>query len=162
DQGGGKVYTLKNKPREVSTHEVGIHIPNTFIPFQNRLYLSDSLLQRTYVLDLSQENGLSEEALVLWKDFSDCAYTPDGGCISKRGYLHIALWDGSAIGVFDKDGSTMQHIVLPVLKPTNCTLLDNRWLYVTSAREGMTGEQLGVYPLSGKTLVVDLGDDYEY
>ena len=134
----------------------------SLIFFGDRLYLSDSLLRHTYILQLKDLNFLSSNDLTLWKDFSDCDYTPDGGFISKRGYLHIALWDGSAIGVFDMDGNLMHEIVLPVLKPTNCVLFDNRWLYVTSAKEGMTKEQLLKYPLSGKTLQVDLGVDYEY
>lgn len=158
----GKIYTWNNHNNVMKSHELGIHIPNTFIFSEDCVYLSDSLLQRTYILQLKDLNFLSRDDLTLWKDFSDCTYTPDGGFISKRGYLHIALWDGCAIAVFDKDGNLMHEIVLPVLKPTNCVLLNNRWLYVTSAKEGMTKEQLLKYPLSGRTLQVDLGVDYEY
>ncbi|QTE85286.1 SMP-30/gluconolactonase/LRE family protein [Shewanella algae] len=162
EQTVGKIYTLNSHDNDMKVHQLGIHIPNTFIPSEDCVYLSDSLLQRTYILNLKDLNCLTCDNLILWKDFSDYHFTPDGGCISERGYLHIALWDGAAIGVFDKDGNVMHEIVLPVLKPTNCTLLDNRWLYVTSAREGMTESQLHKYPLSGRTLLVDLGVDYVY
>lgn len=162
EQAVGTIYTLNNHDNEMKIHQLGIHIPNTFISYEDRVYISDSLLKRTYLCEPKDFNYITKDDLTLWKDFSDCAYTPDGGCISKRGYLHIALWDGSAVGVFDKDGNVIHKIVLPVLKPTNCVLSDNRWLYVTSAREGMTEEQLHKYPLSGKTLLVDLGVDYEY
>nr|WP_275659358.1 SMP-30/gluconolactonase/LRE family protein [Shewanella insulae] len=158
----GKIYTWNNHDNEMKAHQLGIHIPNTFISSEGLVYLSDSLLKRIYTFELKGMNCLTSDDLTLWKDFSDCSYTPDGGCVSKRGYLHIALWDGSAIGVFDKGGNLMHEIELPVLKPTNCTLLDNRWLYVTSAKEGMTKEQLLKYPLSGKTLLVDLGVEYEF
>lgn len=161
NQAVGKLYTLDHN-KALKAYELGIRIPNTFIPSNDLLYVSDSLVQCTYTIKLQQGNIIDRGSLTLWKDFSNCTYTPDGGCISTQGYLHIALWDGSAVGVFDSSGNVMKTISLPVLRPTSCVFLGNRWLYVTSAREGMTDEQLSEYPLSGKTLVVDLGNDYEY
>ncbi|MFA0473270.1 SMP-30/gluconolactonase/LRE family protein [Vibrio sp. 10N.222.51.E8] len=158
----GEIYTLNAAGNEVIAHRLGIHIPNTFIAHKSRLYLSDSLKKRTYVVDLNRQGCPIKSTLTLWKDFSNFSYTPDGGCISEKGYLHIALWGGAAISVFDQNGNTMREIALPVLNPTNCVLLDSRWLFVTSAQEGMTEVQLNEYPLSGKTLFLDLGSDYEY
>ncbi len=98
----------------------------------------------------------------MWKDFSNEEYTPDGGFLSDRGYVHLALWDGAAILVLNQNGEEVNKIKLPVLRPTNCSIYKNRWLYVTSASDDMTNEQLELYPLSGKTLVVDLGNNYEF
>lgn len=161
DREAGKIYTL-DKNKMFNAYKLGIHIPNTFIVFNDNLYISDSLKQCTYTLKFKVDGLLDTESLTLWRDFSNCSYTPDGGCISQKGYLHIALWDGAAVGVFNQKGDVIKTISLPVLRPTNCILLENRWLYVTSAREGMTNAQLRQYPLSGKTLVVDLGVSYEY
>ncbi|GAL22066.1 gluconolactonase [Vibrio maritimus] len=157
----GKIYVLE-KNKTLKAHDLGIHIPNTFISSNEHIYVSDSLKKCTYVVNVEENNVIDENSLRIWKNFSNCSYTPDGGCISSKGYLHIALWDGASIGVFDQNGKNMKKIHLPVLKPTNCIISENRWLYVTSAKEGMTQKQLNKYPLSGKTLVVDLGDDYEY
>lgn len=142
-------------------YDLGIHIPNTFIQAGNKVFISDSLKQCTYLLEIEHLKK-GEVALKVWKDFSKFDYTPDGGTLSRRGNLHIALWDGAAVAVFDQNGKMLQLIDLPVLKPTNCEIYNNRWLYVTSAREDMTPAQLEQYPLSGKTLMVDLGNNYEY
>lgn len=156
----GKIYCVDSNGNVLS-YKLGIHIPNTFIYADNNLFISDSLKQYVYILDLTnfKEGNVS---LKVWKDFSKFDYTPDGGCISKKGFIHIALWNGAAIIVLDQNGKLMRLIELPVLKPTNCEIHNNRWLYVTSAREGMTPAQLKQYPLSGNTLVVDLGNNYEY
>jgi sugar lactone lactonase YvrE len=154
----GKIYR-QDLSGKIEAFDLGIHIPNTFIQVENKVFISDSLKQCTYELNLAT---LEEKSQTLWRDFSEHRYTPDGGCVSDRGYLHIALWDGASIGVFDITGALMRYIDLPVLRPTNCQILDNRWLYVTSASENMTEEQKIKYPQSGKTLVLDLGNNYEY
>ncbi|MEJ2767034.1 SMP-30/gluconolactonase/LRE family protein [Photobacterium sp. MCCC 1A19761] len=154
----GKIYRLDKKGR-VNVYELGVRIPNTFIEFDNKLLVSDSLKQRIYEIDLIHSQ---EPQLRLWKDFSSSNYTPDGGCLSERGYVHVALWDGSAIAVMDENGKVVRKVDLPVLRPTNCIIYANRWLYVTSAYEGMTEAQLEKYPLSGKTLEIDLGSNYDY
>lgn len=156
----GLIYTIVNG--EITPYDFGIGIPNTFVYDEEYLYISDSYNKKTYKIKTTSSLRFESEGLQLWKDFSDKDYTPDGGCISEKGYLHIALWGGGAVGVYDKYGNTKKMITLPVLQPTNCIILDNRWLFITSAFEGMTEEQLKEYPLSGQTLVVDLGNNYEY
>lgn len=156
----GKIY-YRDCYGITSSYEFGIHIPNTFTQIGNNILISDSLKKCIYALEItSLQDGIVE--LKEWKDLSTFEYTPDGGCLSYKGNLHIALWNGAAVAIFNKHGEMLKLIKVPVLKPTNCEIYNNRWLYVTSAREGMTAAQLKQYPLSGNTLVVDLGDNYEY
>lgn len=149
---------------ENRSYDLDIHIPNTFIQTDGYIYISDSFKKHMYILNLDvlYSGSVNVCDLKLWMDFTGSNFTPDGGCISDRGFLHVALWGGASVAVFNKSGQLMQRIALPVLQPTNCELYDNRWLYVTSACEGMSMQQLEKYPLSGKTFVVDLGDRYEY
>ncbi|EKO4006425.1 SMP-30/gluconolactonase/LRE family protein [Vibrio fluvialis] len=154
----GNIYIL-NEGRELFTYNLGVNIPNTFIELEDSILVSDSLSKCIYKFTLQ---GKNEDKLTLWKSFSKEAYTPDGGCLSDKGYIHVALWDGAAVLVMNKNGEEVKKIEIPVLRPTNCVIYKNRWLYITSASEDMTNKQLELYPWSGKTLVVDLGENYEF
>ncbi|MEZ8544031.1 SMP-30/gluconolactonase/LRE family protein [Vibrio splendidus] len=161
DEKAGKIYHVDIQG-VVKSYNLGIHIPNTFIEIDNGVFLSDSLKKKIYFLNVGNIGDFDDTTLGMWNDFSKYDYTPDGGCLSQKGYLHIALWGGAAIGIFSKSGMLMKYIPLPVLQPTNCVIYNNRFLYVTSAREGMSAEHLIEFPLSGQTIVVDLGSNYEY
>lgn len=130
------------------------NIPNTFIELENEILISDSLKQCVYSIGKNFDKKIVK---ILWKDFSDSCYTPDGGCRDKHGNIYISMWDGYCVLILDNNGDEINRIRLPVPRPTNCVLVDERWLYVTSAREGLTERQLEKYPLSGNVFVVDIG-----
>lgn len=155
DMGEGELYTVNTeglKPIE----GLSFHIPNTFIELDGDILISDSLEQKTYKISLNFDKAPSKE---LWKDFSNSKATPDGGCADSDGNIYIAMWDGACIMVLDEKGKTIKTISIPVPKPTNCITVDDRWLYVTSAREGLTDAELLSSPLSGSVIIVDLGAD---
>lgn len=158
----GKLYIYDSYHKSNYCFELGIHIPNTFIQLKEKLYISDSLKQKTYKLDLTNINYKEKLTLDLWRDFSDERYTPDGGCLSSGGFLHIALWGGNGVGVFKETGELVSMIDIPALQPTNCKIYRSRWLFITTAKEGMSERQLSYYPSSGKTFMIDLGENYEY
>ena len=69
----------------------------------------------------------------------------------------ISLWDGAGIGVFTKAGELKQTVQLPVLRPTNCKYDSERSaLWVTSASDDLTLDQLVEYPESGSTFTFDV------
>ena len=77
---------------------------------------------------------------------------PDGMTSDTRGNLWIAMWGGAALTKWDPaTGRLLQTIPIPALNVTSCAfggegLTD---LYITSARKGMSNEQLAKYPLTG-------------
>lgn len=77
---------------------------------------------------------------------------PDGMTSDTKGNLWIAMWGGAAITVWEPNrGVLLGMIPLPCLNPTCPTFggKDLDTLFVTSARVGMTEEQLSQYPHSG-------------
>ena len=73
------------------------------------------------------------------------------------GLVFIALWDDSAIAVFNENGILLKKLTLPFLRPTNCKFnAISSQLWVTSAFEGLSKEQKKLFPESGNTLVYDL------
>jgi sugar lactone lactonase YvrE len=77
---------------------------------------------------------------------------PDGMTSDTDGNLWVAMWGGAALTKWDPvSGRLLQTIPIPALNVTSCAfgsegLTD---LYVTSARKGMSNEQLAKYPLTG-------------
>ncbi|MCF3108092.1 SMP-30/gluconolactonase/LRE family protein [Niabella sp. CC-SYL272] len=82
---------------------------------------------------------------------------PDGMAIDTEGMLWIALWDGWKVARYDPGtGKMVCSISLPVARVTSCTfggaaLTD---LYITTAKAGLTEEELKKQPLAGSLFVV--------
>ena len=84
---------------------------------------------------------------------------PDGMTIDNAGNLYIAMWAGSAVTVWDGEtGTYLYSIGVPVLNVT-CPVFGGDQmdeLFITTARVGMSDEQLKKYPLSGGVFRVKL------
>jgi len=77
---------------------------------------------------------------------------PDGMTSDAEGMLWVALWGGARLSRWDPvTGQLLEAIPVPALNITSCAfggpdLID---LYITTARKGLSAEQLVKYPLSG-------------
>jgi sugar lactone lactonase YvrE len=77
---------------------------------------------------------------------------PDGMTSDVEGMLWVALWGGAKLTRWNPaTGQLVAEIPIPALNVSSCAFggPDLTDLYVTSARKGMTAEQLAKYPLSG-------------
>lgn len=77
---------------------------------------------------------------------------PDGMTIDAEGMLWVAFWGGSCVARFHPDtGEWLQRIELPVSQVTSCCFGGDgqEELYITSARTGLSEEQLSKEPLAG-------------
>lgn len=83
----------------------------------------------------------------------------DGSTIDADGYLWNARFAGSCLIRFAPDGRVDRVVELPVTNPTCCCFggPDLRTLYVTSARFGLSPEQLARNPAEGAILAVYAG-----
>ena len=82
---------------------------------------------------------------------------PDGMTIDRDGMLWIAHWDGWQVTRWDPGaGTQLLSLSLPVARVTSCTFggADFQDLYITTARVGLTEEQLAQQPLAGRLFVV--------
>lgn len=144
-------YHTNGITHRIDDSEIGI--PNSFISNGDSILISDSSEKLIYEVN----NFREFRQKTIWANFSKNCYTPDGGCIDDDNRIYIAMWDGFRVGVFDCLGVEISKIDLPVPRPTNCTIVDNKWLYVTTAKDGLSEKELNKFPLSGKVFVVDLG-----
>ena len=82
---------------------------------------------------------------------------PDGLTLAPDGVLLSTLFDGSAILRISREGEIQGKIALPVPRPTSCTVVPGPepTLYVTTARLGLSPDDLRMSYLSGSLLVAD-------
>jgi sugar lactone lactonase YvrE len=80
----------------------------------------------------------------------------DGSIVDAEGYLWNARWNGYCVIRISPQGEVVQTIDVPVPK-VSCPALggdDLRTLYLTTAREGMSSEELEREPTSGSVFAV--------
>jgi sugar lactone lactonase YvrE len=83
---------------------------------------------------------------------------PDGMTIDRQGKLWIAHWDGWQLARWDpQTGKKLVSIPMPVSRVTSCTFggANLQDLYITSARKGLTDQQLKEQPLAGSLFVIE-------
>jgi xylono-1,5-lactonase len=83
--------------------------------------------------------------------FADEEGYPDGMTTDADGNVWVAHWGGSRVTQRDAAGRVLQTIALPVPHVTNVAFgrADLSDLYITSARKGLSAQQLAAAPLSG-------------
>jgi L-arabinonolactonase len=84
---------------------------------------------------------------------------PDGATVDAEGFLWSALYGGSRVVRIAPDGSVDRTIELPVEQPTSCQFAGPNLdvLFITTARQRLTQEQLAQQPLAGALLAADVG-----
>jgi len=84
---------------------------------------------------------------------------PDGLTVDAQDHIWSVHWDGGRVTRYAPDGSVERTIELPVSRPTACAFagpeLDH--LVITTARIGLTDEQLAQQPLAGSVLCLKPG-----
>lgn len=126
------------------------HIPNGFIIVGEKLLVADSWEKR--ILEYHSE---TLELRGTWSDLSSLGLTPDGGFLSRCGHVMIALWDDSAIGVFDDNGRLQKKIDLPIKRPTNCVQKGEDLIVTSSKLDETQSLKPERSTLDGKTLSIE-------
>ena len=148
----GYIYIVKKN--EISLLDNEIHVPNSFIQISKRkILISDSLKKEIWSYSIDHVTGdFSKE---LWAKI-DSPAVPDGGCIIN-GLIFIALWDDASIGIFSSEGDLLRKVDVPAKRPTNWKYHPiSSKLWVTSAREDLSINQIKTYPSSGDTFIYNL------
>ena len=127
-------------------------------PDGSRMYYADSPLRRVDVFDYDPATG-EASARRAFADLSEAEGVPDGLTVAADGCVWVAMWGGSALRRFTPEGQPDAVLPVPVSQPTSCAfggpeLAD---LDITSARDGLTEDQLATQPLAGRLLHVRPG-----
>jgi sugar lactone lactonase YvrE len=137
----------------------GFRVTNgpAFSPDGKVMYANDSALQVTYRYDLTPDGTpLNRHEFAR---FNEGEGYPDGMTVDAEGCLWIAFWDGWCLRRLSPNGERLSELRLPVQRPTSCTFggRDLDRLFITSARIGLTENDLASQPSAGGLFMTQVG-----
>jgi sugar lactone lactonase YvrE len=121
------------------------------------LLFGDTLAQTIYAFDYDRGAGTIGRRRVFahTPDFGH----PDGSCLDADGCLWNARFGGGALLRYKPDGTIDRVVKLPVRNPTSCAFGGHglSTLFVTSARFGLSRDEIAANPNEGALLALDVG-----
>jgi sugar lactone lactonase YvrE len=147
----GSLYRL-DPDGSCSRMQSHIHVPNSIAwsPDDRIMYFADTHVSLLWAYDYDLAHGTLRNERV----FADCTNRPgrpDGSCVDAEGCLWNAEYGGGRVVRYRADGRIDQVIELPVSNVTCCCFggekLDT--LYISTARQKMSAEQIAREPLAG-------------
>lgn len=120
-------------------------------PDGRTMYYIDSPTRRVFAFDYDPASGElgNRRTIVI---IPDGGGFPDGMTVDKEGMLWVAQWDGWQVSRWDPlTGEQIGSVPVPAARVTSVAFGGPELgeLYITTARIGLTGEQLGKQPAAG-------------
>jgi sugar lactone lactonase YvrE len=117
---------------------------------RHTFYFIDTFRRVILAYDYSAAAGTIANRRVFARTVEADGY-PDGMAVDAEGHVLVAFWGGWKVIRYDPDGKIEREIPFPVANPTACAFggKDLDELYVTTARLGLTPEQLAAQPTAG-------------
>jgi L-arabinonolactonase len=154
----GTLYRLDPR-RGCIAHFNGIRTPNSLAwsPDGTLMYFADSRSQIIHAYAYDTSTGEIGQPRVFHS--VEPPAIPDGATVDADGCLWSAQYGGGRVVRITPDGRIDCSIELPVQQPTSCQFVgpDLDVLFITTARQRMTEEQLAQQPLAGALLAVEVG-----
>lgn len=154
----GNLYRLDaDKTFTVMESNVICSNGNDWSPDGRKMYYTESFRYAIVVYDFDPDTGVISNRLPFATLNSNGGGFPDGMTVDADGFVWSNVVGLGQIHRYDPQGKLERIIQLPVPRATDCTFggPDLKTLYVTSARETMTPEQLASAPLSGSLFAID-------
>ncbi len=133
-------------------------------PDQRVLYWSDTKAHEIYRFDFEPATGALGPRQPFAKfaprapeqSLDDYGGRPDGAAVDAEGCYWVAMFEGQRLLRLAPDGTVLQEVKLPVRCPTMPTFggADLRTLYITTARENRSAEELAAQPWAGHVLAM--------
>jgi sugar lactone lactonase YvrE len=117
-------------------------------PDGRTLYHTDTLAKRIYAFERGPGGVLSNKRLFV--EISDGGY-PDGMALDAEGHLWVAIFGGWRIERYHPSGRKVGEVGFPCANVTKLAFggADLRTVYATTARKGLSPEDLAGQPLAG-------------
>jgi sugar lactone lactonase YvrE len=128
-------------------------------PDNRTMYFTESFRYAIFAYDFDAVAGtISNRRVFAEVDRAGGAF-PDGLTVDAEGYVWSVHNAVGRVVRYAPDGRVERSIKLPVPRPCGCTFGGEEFdtLYITTARETLSPEQLAKYPLSGSLFAVTPG-----
>ncbi|MFV0593785.1 MAG: SMP-30/gluconolactonase/LRE family protein [Draconibacterium sp.] len=153
--GEKKAAALYRLDADTSVHKMidGVGTSNGIVwsADKTHMYYIDTPTRKVMGYDYDNETGdISNPKVAV--EIPDGVGSPDGMTIDADRNLWIALWGGSAVGCFNPEtGELVRKIEVPAKNVTSCAFgdADLGTLYITTAREATSNEDLQKFPHAG-------------
>ena len=147
-QASGALYRFDGA--QVAAMDGGYVITNgpALSPDGRTLYHTDTLDKRVYAFDVLEDGALAGKRLFV--SLEGGGY-PDGMAVDAEGVVWIATFGGWRIDRYDPQGRKLGEVRFPCANITKLAFggEDLRTVYVTSARKGLSPDELAAQPLAG-------------
>lgn len=156
-QPDGRLYRLDELGRcEEVDGPYGVANGPAISPCQTLMLHTDSAARTIYAFDLDVEAGSLSNKRV-WLRFTEADGYPDGMTFDAQGRVWVAHWGGGCVSRFSADGRLTHRVALPTDHVTNVCFAGPRLerLIVTTARQGLSAEQLAAQPSAGHLFEID-------
>lgn len=158
EPGAGSLYRLHRG--KLTRLRTGLTIPNAicFSADGHFAWFTDTVTGVVMRWALDSEGWPAGEPHP-WTDFSSTLGNPDGAVVDSEGCLWLALWGAGQVVRLDHNGEVIGRVELPVSQPSCSAFAGTglQTLYITTAQEGFSAEQLAHEPTAGSLYVVETG-----
>ena len=148
EEASGALYRYDG--RHVTLADDGYVITNgpALSPDGATLYHTDTLKKEIYAFDRAADGSLSNKRLFV--RITDGGH-PDGMAVDAAGHVWVATFGGWRIDRFDAAGAKVGEVRFPCANVTKLAFGgdDLRTVYATTARKGLSEQELREQPLAG-------------
>ncbi|PKQ18798.1 MAG: hypothetical protein CVT68_01525 [Actinobacteria bacterium HGW-Actinobacteria-8] len=150
--GFGRLHRWDGNGPSVVTGD-GFVLPNGigWSPDDSTMYLVDSfanLLLRSRFDSADGEVGEFEILRRIEPGF------PDGLAVDQEGCIWVAIWGDGKVCRYSPHGDLLAIVPMPVSQPSSCAFGHDGTLYITSATEGLSEEDLAKQPHAGSVFAL--------
>ena len=150
---GARLYSIEGD--RVKTHLSDVEISNglAWSLSGDHMFFTDTPTQKIYRYDYNQDDG-SLSNKTLFAQLPSGAI-PDGSIVDREDYLWNAQWGAAKVVRYSSKGHEDYELKLPVSQPTCLTFGgdDMNIIFITTAREGLSGSQLENEPEAGNLFI---------
>jgi sugar lactone lactonase YvrE len=161
DEGDGRasLYSF-HESSGVTTELSGVTISNGLGWSLDRrtMYYVDSAPGTIFTFDVDEEGGVTNQRVFAQLDGAREG-SPDGLCVDAEGAIWVALWGGYQVRRYAPSGEVIGRVAISTAQPSCCAIggTNATTLYITTAREHMSPEQLAKEPEAGRLFCIDVG-----
>jgi sugar lactone lactonase YvrE len=158
DEPAGTLYCIEKGRIEDTKKAVTVSNGVAFSPDNKTMYHADTTAHRIYAYDFQADSGTISNPRVFIQFSSDRTVDyggrPDGAAVDSEGAYWCAMYEGGRLLRISPSGVILDEIALPVRCPTMPAFggADMKTLFVTTARNNRSADELKAHPLSGCVL----------